>query len=38
VYSQRPAGEQQNRDRKRHCLLRKLHRKNTASMERMWII
>jgi len=38
VYSQRPAVEQPNRDLKSHFLLRKLHRKNTARMERMWII
>jgi hypothetical protein len=38
VYSQRPAVEQQNRDLKSHFLLRKLHLKNTARMERMWII
>jgi len=35
---QRPAGEQQNRDLKSNFLLRKLPLKNTASMERMWII
>src|SRR5215467_8898863 len=38
VYRQRPAVEQQNRDLKSHFLLRKLHLKNTARMERMWII
>jgi hypothetical protein len=38
VYSQRPAVEQQNRDLKSHFLLSKLHLKNTARMERMWII
>ena len=38
VYSQRPAVEQQNRDLKSHFLLRKLHLKNTARMERMWLI
>jgi len=37
-YSQRPAVEQQNRDLKSHFLLRKLHLKHTARMERMWII
>ena len=38
VYSQRPAVEQPNRDLQRPLLLRKLHRKNTARMGRMWII
>jgi hypothetical protein len=30
--------EQQNRDRKSHLLRRTLHRKNPASMERVWIL
>jgi hypothetical protein len=37
-YRQRPAVEQQNRDLKSNFLLRKLHLKNTARMERLWII
>ena len=38
VYRQRPAVEQHNRDLKSNFLLRKLHLKNTARMERMWVI
>jgi hypothetical protein len=38
LYRQRPAVEQQNRDLKSNFLLRKLHLKNTARMERMWSI
>jgi hypothetical protein len=38
VYKQRPAVEQQNRDLKSTFLLRKLHLKNAARLERMWII
>jgi len=38
VDSQRPAVEQQHRDLKRHFLLRKLHRKHSARMARMWIM
>jgi hypothetical protein len=38
VYQQRPAVEQQNRDLKSNFLLRKLHLKNAARLERMWII
>jgi hypothetical protein len=38
VYKQRPAVEQQNRDLKSNFLLRKLHLKNAARLERMWLI
>lgn len=38
LYRQRPAVEQQHRDLKSHFLLRKLHLKTTASMERFWVI
>jgi hypothetical protein len=38
VYQQRPAVEQHNRDLKSNFLLRKLHLKNAARLERMWII
>ena len=38
VSKQRPAVEQQNRDLKSNLLLRKLHLKNAARLERMWII
>ncbi len=38
VYSQRLAVEQHNRDLKTNLLLRRLHLKNPARMERMWII
>jgi hypothetical protein len=38
VYTQRPAVEQQNRDLKTNFGLRKLHLKNAARLERMWII
>jgi len=38
VYQQRPAVEQHNRDLKSNFVLRKLHLKNAARLERMWII
>jgi len=38
VYSHRPAVEQHNRDLKSNFALRKLHLKNAARLERMWVI
>jgi hypothetical protein len=38
VYQQRPAVEQHNRDLKSNFVLRNLHLKNAARLERMWII
>jgi hypothetical protein len=38
LYRQRPAVEQQNRDLKSNFLLRNLHLKTTARMERFWVI
>jgi hypothetical protein len=37
VYKQRPAVEQPNRDLQSNFLLRKLHLKNAARLERMWL-
>lgn len=38
VYQKRPAVEQQNRDLKSNFLIKKLHLRSAARLERMWIV